>query len=279
MLLSLARIVFVLALLVLALRISRWPEGLFYFPSREPFDTPPGVRDVTFTASDGVKLHGWLMLPRGASVEAPVPAVLHVHGNAGDISSHAAFSDSLPDAGIAVLVFDYRSYGRSDVAPGRLRREALLEDTRAAWDALKAQPEVDGQRLGIYGVSIGGTFAAALAAEAPDAKCLCLVAPFETWPRIAGTHMPVIGPLLITPGLDPAQSVRGLGSRPLLVVHGGDDTIVPPAHGRAVVDAAAGAGVHAEFAIIAGAGHNDVVVDEPAGRAAVSGFFRTTLGR
>jgi len=276
---AILRVLVVLAVAALVLRYTRLPERLFYFPSREPFETPPLVRDVSFTSSDGVKLHGWLMLPRGASAEHRVPGVLHVHGNAGNISSHAAFSYFLPDTGIAVLVFDYRSYGRSDPAPGRLLRESLLEDTRAAWKALAARPEVDPARMGVYGVSIGGAFASALAAEAPDARCLCLAAPFASWARIAHEHLPVIGPALVVSGLDPARAVTGLGTRPLMIVHGAGDTIVPMAHGTAVFDAAKGAGVRAEFRTVAGVGHNDLIADEDLGRGIVTEFFARALSR
>jgi len=276
---AILRVLLVLAFAVLILRYTRLAERLFYFPTREPFDTPPGVRDVSFTSSDGVTLHGWLMLPRGASPGARVPAVLHVHGNAGNVSSHAAFSEFLPDAGVAVLLFDYRSYGRSDPAPGRLTREALLNDTRAAWQSLKSQPEIDPDRLGIYGVSIGGVFGSALAAETPDARCLCLVAPFTSWSRIAHQHMPIIGPALVMPGMDPVHTVTKLGERPLLVIHGGDDTIIPPTHGGAVVGAATKAGVDAELQIIRGVGHNDLVADEVQGRTRVAEFFTRRLAR
>ncbi len=277
LLMMIIRVLVILAVIVLALRYSRVPERLYFLPSSEPFDTPPYARDVSFTTPGGLTLHGWLMLPRGASAETRVPAVLHVHGNAGNVSSHAAFSDFLPDAGLAVLVFDYRSYGRSDPAPGPLRREALLEDTRAAWNALKGIPEIDPARLGIYGVSIGGAFAAALAAETPEARCLCLASPFSSWAGIAHTHMPLIGPALIVSGMDPANTVKEMRDRPLLVVHGSADTIIPPAHGRAVADAAVSAGARARFETVTGANHNDLIADEPVGRRIVADFFAQNL--
>src|SRR5262245_28674085 len=65
---------------------------LAYFPSREPFDTPRGVEDVTFRSKDGLTLHGWFMPAPGVGPGAPGAAVLHVHGNAGNIESHADFS-------------------------------------------------------------------------------------------------------------------------------------------------------------------------------------------
>lgn len=270
-------LVLLLAGLVVVVRARGAADSLFLFPSREPFTTPPGVRDVLFQTEDGLTLHGWLLLPPGASPQRPFPGVLHAHGNAGNIEGHAAFSAFLVERGIAVLVFDYRSYGRSEVPRAGLRRGALMRDTRAAWAALRAQPEIDRARTGVYGVSIGGTFAAALAAEEPEARCLCLAAPFSSWPAIAHAHVPVVGPLIVASGLAPIDSVRRLGARPLLVVHGDRDRIVPLAQGRAVAEAARAAGVPSELRVIAGAEHNDLVADEPEGREAVGAFFARAL--
>jgi fermentation-respiration switch protein FrsA (DUF1100 family) len=85
------------------------------------------------------------------------------------------------------------------------------------------------------------------------------VSPFSSWKSIAHEHAPVLGPLLVRSGSDPATEVTKLGTRPLLIIHGDQDDIVSLANGRRVLKRAKDAGVEASMATIAGAGHNDVM--------------------
>ena len=254
-------------------------EGLFYYPSRAPFQTPPAYEDIAFSTPDGLTLHGWFMpavVPPGEDPEAPRPAVLHAHGNAGNVSYHHDYSDFLRHAGFHVLLFDYRSYGRSD--KGSLRRDGLMIDTHAALDALLARPEVDASRVGVLGVSLGGSFAAALAAERDEARSLCIIAGFASWKGVAGDHAPLVGGLLIPGGLDARDAVARLGDRPLLIVHGDADGVVRVRHGHALEEAARAAGVDVELRVSPGANHTDILYDDPSAPGAIAAFFRRTLG-
>jgi dipeptidyl aminopeptidase/acylaminoacyl peptidase len=251
---------------------------MVYFPLREPFATPPGREDVTFKTSDGLTLHGWLTMPTGWKPgDPPVSAILHIHGNAGNISYHDAFSDYLPAAGYAVLLFDYRGYGRSDPARGRLHRRLLLEDARAALDFLLQRPEIDPARIGIYGVSLGGVIGTALAAERPEVRAIISLAAFSSWTAIARDHLGPVGWLLARGGLDADESVRRLGDRPLLIIHGEADDIVSARHARRLHEAAVGAGIPAELLIVPGIGHNDLAIDDPATQGRVIEFLGRCL--
>src|SRR4051794_2500879 len=108
---------------------------LLYFPGRDRFLTPRGVEDVSFPTTEGLNLHAWFIPAQGHAPGAgPAPAILHVHGNAGNIADHAGFSAFLPREGFSVLLFDYRGYGRSDLSPRKFNREDLIADTDAALD-------------------------------------------------------------------------------------------------------------------------------------------------
>jgi len=247
----------------------------FYVPSRDSFENPPGVRDVWFTNAAGQRLHGWLLVPPDAS--GPAPAVLHVHGNAGNVEGHLAFSRFLVDHGFAVFVFDYRGYGRSDAPGRRLQRADLMDDTRAALDALLRIPEIDPARVSVYGVSIGNAFSTSLAAERSEVRGVVAAAPFSGWSRIANLHVPVLGGLLIRGGLDPAEACAALGSRPLLLVHGGLDTIVPPVESEIIERAAVERGVTVRRVLVPEAGHNDIVYADQETREAVVGFLNAAM--
>lgn len=273
-----ARALCAIATLLAVLHLSACAESsTFYYPSREPFLTPTGVEDVTFRTAGGLTLHGWFMPARGRTPASPPgPAILHVHGNAGNIASHADFSAFLTDAGLSVLIFDYRGYGRSDPAP-RLDRNLLYADTAAALDYLLSRPDVDRARIGVYGVSVGSVFALALAADRPEVRAVAEVSGFSTWRSIAADHLPLIGPLLIPSGLDPVESVARLGTRPLLIVHGQADAIVPPYHADTLARAATQHGVAVEKLLVPGGDHNDLIFESDKARRAIADFFRRHL--
>ncbi|MCW5775096.1 MAG: alpha/beta fold hydrolase, partial [Phycisphaeraceae bacterium] len=265
----------VFAAIALGVGISGCMERLFFYPDRSPFTTPPGVQDVNFTTADGLTLHGWFIPPRGRTPDAtPAPAVLHVHGNAGNVSHHLVFCDFLAQEGFAVLLFDYRSYGRSD--PGPLRRRRLLADAHAALDTLLARPEIDPSRVAVYGNSLGAVVALALAAERPEPRAVVSAAAFSRWQRVASDHTGLLARALVRHGLDAEVSAAALADRPLLVIHGTADEIVPVYHAERIADSARAAGVPVTVAILDGVDHNDLMVTREAQRA-VADFLRRTL--
>jgi pimeloyl-ACP methyl ester carboxylesterase len=68
--------------------------------------------DIALTTSDGVRLHAWFVPAPGTP-----PVVLFLHGNAGNISHRLDKLAVLTELGAAVMLLDYRGYGRSEGAP------------------------------------------------------------------------------------------------------------------------------------------------------------------
>ncbi|MCC7389242.1 MAG: alpha/beta fold hydrolase [Phycisphaerales bacterium] len=272
----LARIFLIVALILMVVRLSGCAESLAYFPSREAFENPPGVEDVSFESADGTRLHGWFMAGAGADAEHPGPAILHVHGNAGNVSSHESFSSFFPGRGFSVFLFDYRGYGRSD-DEGPLRRADLLRDTQAALAVLEARPEVDPDRIGVYGVSLGGAFALHAAAGDPSVRAVATVSAFSTWPGAANDLAPVLGAILMRPGLDPEDGAAALGGRPYLILHGLADEIVNSRHAERLAKAARGAGVDVTVWTDPTGDHNTMVQTNAAAREQLIGFFTEHL--
>ncbi|MDX2148633.1 MAG: alpha/beta fold hydrolase [Planctomycetota bacterium] len=283
----------VLALVVffggVVMRLTSLAESLaFYFPLRGEVATPGDFEDVWITTPEGVKLHAWFMpalaTPGGADSDKPGddvaspsrrPAILHCHGNAGNIEHHLEFSNFLRARGFHVLLFDYRGFGRSE--PARLlNRHQLARDSLAAFDALASRADVDAKRIGLYGVSLGGTMALSVAVERPEAAAICTVSAFASWRGIAGDHAGLLGRTLIPSGLDAEKLATRIGDRPMLVVHGMDDTIVPESHATRIAEAARAAGIDARLALIEHAEHNDIAMF-PAMQEAVGEFFVRAL--
>lgn len=113
-------------------------------------------RDVSFQ-SDGVTLRGWLYVPEGLG-ESKAPAIVMANAiTAVKEITLPLYAERFCHAGYVVLVFDYRYYGSSDGEPrNHLVPHDQLQDLRDAISWLRAQPEVDKDNVGGWGVSIGG---------------------------------------------------------------------------------------------------------------------------
>jgi len=271
--------VVLLAAVVLILRLTGCMEGLFYHPTAGPTPPPPGAEGVWFESDDGTRLFGWWIPAIDPGTE-PAPTVLHVHGNAGNIESHAWFTEHLPDAGFNVFVFDYRGYGQSEGSPRR--RGPLVADTHAALDAVLAREDVDADRVGVYGQSLGGSIAVNVLAERPELRAAVLESPFASWRGVAASALGGDPPgpiarflawLFIPDSHSPAEAIRTV-DRPILILHGEADTIVPPSHGRRLAEAA---GENAEFVTFEGGGHNTLKEAHPEVERLMIDFFRRTL--
>ena len=114
------------------------------------------VESVRFY-SHGSALAGTLLLPDVTSPEQRVAAVVQGPGWLGqrDAKLYRPYHDALLDAGMAVLVFDYRGFGDSEGDGTYLDPRQQVEDYRSAATYLETRPEVDPGRLGAFGS--GGT--------------------------------------------------------------------------------------------------------------------------
>ncbi|MHC5058207.1 MAG: alpha/beta hydrolase [Planctomycetota bacterium] len=123
--------------------------------------------------SEGSKIAGDLYLPEGE--EDRFPCVVLCHGFAG-IKEVAlpAYAVRFAREGFAALAFDYRGFGASEGARGRLVPAEQVVDIRNAITFAGSLPEVDPARVGLWGTSFGG--ANAIAAAALDGRAKAVVA-------------------------------------------------------------------------------------------------------
>jgi pimeloyl-ACP methyl ester carboxylesterase len=163
-LLGIALLVLVVLIAFVAARGDRRTPG-------EPAPATPdaqlagGARrlDLRFPCGDSV-CAGWLYLPAGA--EKP-PVVVMGHGFAGtrDVGVPVV-AERLVREGVAAFAFDYRSFGASGGSPRQIVDPwHQLDDWRAALAFVRNLAEVDAERLGIWGSSLGAGHALIIAAE------------------------------------------------------------------------------------------------------------------
>ena len=119
---------------------------------------------MTFRSGDSF-CSAWLYLPDSASESAVPIVVVMGHGLGGTremgLAPHA---ERFVRAGMAVLAFTYRHLGDSGGEPRQvLSMTKQLADWDAALEYAAGLPEVDGSRVAVWGTSLGGGHAIAVA--------------------------------------------------------------------------------------------------------------------
>jgi fermentation-respiration switch protein FrsA (DUF1100 family) len=256
------------------LAVQSWDSGvigwlerrLIYYPT---FDVAhplsvfgPGAEEVWFGQEN--HLHG---------VFVPGPSnrtLVFFHGNGGNLSHRAPlFNRMQRELGLNLFIFDYQGYGQSR---GRPSEAATAADARAALVYLKHRPGIDASQFIYYGESLGGAVAIDLAAVAPP-SALIVQSTFTSLAEMTRLHYPGLSFLLpFARSRYDSLSIMPLVRSPLLVVHGEADTLVPPEHGRRLLDAA---NEPKRLLMIPSASHNDVIVQGgPAYWQALRDFLR-----
>jgi dipeptidyl-peptidase-4 len=204
------------------------------FPSLKdfPLDSVVVPQPIITKAADGQEIHNQLFLPKDVKSGEKRPAVIFVHG--GPVRQmllgghymhfyHIAYEVNqwLASRGYVVMSVNYRSgigYGKSfRTAPNTGGRgNAEYQDVLAGGKYLQSRPDVDPNRVGIWGLSYGGVLTAQALARNSDI--------FKVGVDLAGVH-------LWGSSLDPdnvsyqssAISAIDTWKSPVLLVHGDDD--------------------------------------------------------
>jgi len=240
----------ILAALIAFIMSGRLANHLIFYPSRYPqgdWDAArrEGAEDRWFNAKDGTKLNAWWFPAAGSR-----RVTLFLHGNAGNVTDRVDHAQRIREAGSAVLVLDYRGFGKSE---GRPNEKGVYQDADAAYDQLMRE----GFRAGdivVHGESLGTAIAVDLASRRPCAG-LILESPLSSVQEIAATVVPWIGPIFVR-GFN-ARSKIGNVHVPLLTIHGNRDDIVPFLHGRKLF---AAANEPKELWEVPGGTHNELLV-------------------
>ena len=227
-------------------------------------------------SSGGATLRGHLARPTGtaAASAAARHGLVLCHGFPADPPGQRSAPQSYPEladrlaqeTGWTVLSFDFRGAGRSD---GDFSLAGWLADIPAAVDEMVRTGEVDG--VWLAGFSTGGALALCAAGEderVQGVATFAAPADFDGWaadPRRFLDHSRAVGVVRdkqFPPDFDawarelretrPINLIGKVPPRPVLLVHGAEDEVVPVTDARALADAADGM---VELRIVSGAGH------------------------
>jgi len=194
----------------------------------------PEAEQVTFQGVDGVTLVGNFVAPKNGAV------VILIHGLYANREQLLPEARLLADHGYGVLIYDNRAHGDSG---GSVATWGLLEsgDAARAVDYVQQRTGVPAGKIGLLGLSIGGTAALRETTNDPRIGALVVEATYSSmgdeiqfmyskWGLLS--ELPARWIAQVLGGLDYAQLeprdlVCGLSSRPLLLVYGSQDPDVP----------------------------------------------------
>jgi uncharacterized protein len=220
--------------------------------------------NVQFNSTgDNIPLKGWYIDSPGDKV------ILVMHGRNNNRAGGALprIMKGLYDRGYDALAFDFRAHGES----GGERYSLGLQETRDVDGALRYLEGRGVTEVGGLGFSMGAATALLAAPDHPQMKVLVSDSSFANLTALLDKELPkasglpgffnpgilFMGKLLY--GLDltatkPVESLPRLNDRPLFLIHGTEDALVPVSHAYDLQKAATG-NPNLEFWVVEGAGH------------------------
>ncbi len=253
--------------------------------------------EVGFSGEGGPELKGFLARPNfSAASGAGRNGVVLSHGFPGASQKAGSPSSGFPElavrlaaeTGAAVLTFDFRGTGLSD---GEFSLGGWQADLTAGIETLRAVPGIE--RTWLVGFAAGGTLSICAAGEDVSIAGVAAFSPLADFAERAGetrrssAQAKAAAEAARTRGYPPepeawARAVREvrpsllvahIPPRPLLIVHGASDDVVPLTDARELADAA---DASSELRVLAGAGHG--LVHDPRAIALLLGWFDRHLG-
>jgi hypothetical protein len=234
--------------------------------------------DVEFTTSDGLRLKGWYIESKNGA------AVISFPGRAASQKR----AKMMADHGYGVLLFDRRGEGESEGDPNLFGWQGE-RDIHAAVKFLQSRPDVDPERIGGIGLSVGGEMMMEAAAESGALKAIMSEGasgrsvrdiwanPDRRWPELLGNGVATAATALFTDNLPP-RALRSLAPKiqgASFFVYGERGQPVEEPANTAFYEAAAGP---KEIWEVPGSGHMKGIEAQPQEyERRVVGFFDRTL--
>lgn len=257
-----------------------WPDYRF-----SPFEVGMPFEDIEFRAAGGTRLAGW-WFDRSESSRV----VIVSHGHRGNKSDMLGIGPGLWRDGHSVLMFDFRGNGDSDDGPQSLAHYEQADLRAAIAYAVARRPDAG---LVLVGFSMGAAVSILVGAQEPRVEAFVLDSPFAD---MHGVIAHAVGSLRLPPvplvwlvdqatrvrygyrfgQVAPIDAIGALAPRPILLMHGDQDRVIPVEHAHRLYAAAA---EPKQLRIFPGADHcGGYFQDRPGYIALVAGFLRESLG-
>ncbi|KAJ7361797.1 Alpha/beta hydrolase domain-containing protein 13 [Desmophyllum pertusum] len=151
--------------------LYHYQDTLLYYPDQpvtsRVFVQNPAALGLPFEnlyikTQDGVRINA-IFIKQPPQFQSSVPTVLFFHGNAGNVGHRLTNARSWHNyCGCNVFLVEYRGYGKSDGSPSE---QGFELDSEAALTYLLSRTDIDTDKLVIFGRSLGGAVAIALASN------------------------------------------------------------------------------------------------------------------
>ncbi|MDC7993635.1 alpha/beta hydrolase [Altibacter sp. HG106] len=214
-------------LLVAFLYVSQ--EKMLFLPDPLPSDFQycfaTAFEEINVEVDDSVTLNALHF-----SSENPKGILVYYHGNAGDLSRWGRVMQDYIAYGYDVLVYDYRSYGKSS---GSIDETKFYLDAQKIYDVAKRY--FSEEEITVYGRSLGTTFATFVASK-NQPRQLILEAPFFSIEDVAKRRFPIIPVGSLLKFHMPTYAFMREVACPVTIFHGTEDPIVPISSGRRLFD-------------------------------------------
>ena len=250
------------------------------------------AEEVHIATANARQLHAWLIRAPQQEQERdrPQAAVVVVHGWGGNAAMMLPLARPLHEAGFAALFIDTRCHGASD--DDRFTSlPRFAEDAEHAFAWLAAQPGIDPQRIALLGHSVGAGAVLFAASRTPQVAAVVSVAAFShpvamMRRLLAAKRLPerplgryILDYVQKTIGhrfddIAPLTTIARI-RRPVLLVHGEDDEVVPIVEARQIY--AARGDTPVELMTIAG--NHDSFADLEGHIDQLTGFLQRALAR
>ena len=250
------------------------------------------AEEVHIATANARQLHAWLIRAPQQEQERdrPQAAVVVVHGWGGNAALMLPLARPLHEAGFAALFIDTRCHGASD-DDSFTSLPRFAEDAEHAFAWLAAQPGIDPQRIALLGHSVGAGAVLFAASRTPQVAAVVSVAAFShpvamMRRLLAAKRLPerplgryILDYVQKTIGhrfddIAPLTTIARI-RRPVLLVHGEDDEVVPIVEARQIY--AARGDTPVELMTIAG--NHDSFADLEGHIDQLTGFLQRALAR
>ena len=222
--------VLLIVYIVMCLGIYFFQSKLVFVPTKgEPQYTPQnlGLDFEDFMLESGSeKINAWFIPSK-----ANKGTVFFCHGNAGNLGHRLSTIRIWHELGINILLFDYRGFGKSSGSPSE---EGCYEDAKACFKWLEKNNKLT-KPLIIHGRSLGGGVAS-WAANNVECDALILESTFTSVPDMGAHYYPFLPIGLISSIHFPTAERLKTFKKPLLIIHGEKDEIIPYFMGKKIAD-------------------------------------------
>lgn len=252
-----------------------------------PFEVGVPAEDLTFTAVDGVRLSGWWLDRPGSDWPGSDRVAIVCHGHRGSKADMLGIGPGLWREGWSVLLFDFRGNGDSEDGPQSLAHYEQ-RDLEAAIDlAVERRPGIE---IDLVGFSMGAAVALQVAARDDRVRRVVADSSFADMHGVIaaaarGMRLPPVPLVQLVDHatrlrygyrfaeVQPVEVVGEIAPRPLLLLHGTEDAVIPLEHAHRL---AAAAGEGSELRVVEGVEHcGAYFADRPGYIARVADFLRT----